>query len=197
MIKKAAIFVALLIGLAGLAGQAQGPEKGVFGEVGLGVGQVQERSGCVALISPGVGYRFNNHFAAGANVEFQAGKDGNPCLNPMISINGEYDFVNIKNFKITAILRGAWGNNILSICDTPPFGYPITPHHYDVWEVGVGVGCSYSFGGNWSVLLRYANLGWYTTDNVWWRDAAGAFSNDHWMADLGLRRLRLGVRYTF
>ncbi|TDE17409.1 outer membrane beta-barrel protein [Dyadobacter psychrotolerans] len=74
-------FFLAMLAFAGLAAHAQSNSLLVYGNLGINSGEsaadVKTNS---FLFSPGVGYQFNDHWTAGANMKTESGKSGAPQI---------------------------------------------------------------------------------------------------------------------
>lgn len=193
--KRITSLIILLAAIFVLPFESKADNRGYFAEIGIGYEGFlyyfdESPSEYVALISPTIGYRLSPKVAVGIEATIQVGKHRQ--YHPKITLFGEYDIISTPKFKLTTELKASWAS---PIDNTNDGSYDLT----DLWEFGFSFGCSYSISRNWSILLRYPFIGYYNTNDWLYSNPDACLGNKEggFMADFNLRRLQLGVRYTF
>lgn len=195
------IFLIALLSLITHTVQAQVennfPERGLFMEFGASIGSSNDhfipstnkyKSESYGILSPGIGFKINNDFNIGLRLGIEVGSS-RYNFKPKVTVFGQYNFVKLDNLKIFIEPRVAYAKNGRN--------YMPSPWNISLWEAGFGFGMNYSLSNRLSLQLRYLQIGYcHTTENALrYNHSPGCLGNDSWIADFGLRRLELSLRY--
>lgn len=177
--------------------QTQNETDGRGLTIGLGVGagtdmnsdrnNLYHGDGAYAIITPRVGYRFNQRWEAGAMFRFDLGD------LKMLSIGcyGEFSCLHFDRFRLIVDAQAIFGS--LNLGTGLDGGGP----DFDYAEVGFVPGLAYNVAGTGlDVKLRYLFVG-YNDAGRWFKDGKGNLGRGDWILDAGLRRAEIGVSYTF
>ena len=166
---------------------AQTKEKGLFIEMNGGYGIVKvynygapktEHKGYM-MLTPGLGYQINPLWALGFRATFEAGDHRqNNFYIPYV----QYAFIRSNKFKV-------FTEGLVNIHDTKNWA-----DGYTAVETGLDFGLAFALGNNLGLKIRYLYLGYSDTPNT--HEGAVVGGGDL-VFDAGLKRLQIGLQYTF
>ena len=195
-------FFPLLLGLALLIPanlQAQSNDKGFFVEGSVSYasdysggynGNGSKRTGDFFIITPTIGYQFNDKWSAGFKVGFSTSG------NYMFNWNSYTPFVryNILSFGKTCLFTEAkvskfdW-NEILD-----------GGRNNDFIEAGFSLGISYPFNEHLKLVCQYLHIGYsneYRDSNKRCSKHGLNLHSGDWVLDANIKRLSIGLNWTF
>ena len=170
-------------------GMATAQEKNGF-YVDFGVGFSNELQFNFAQLTPGVGYKFSNQWAAGFRTTFQT-TDSSPealVYTPYVS----YTFLRFGNLGIGTDGMVSFATR-RSICDqTMDPNYK--PYKPPFFEGGVNVGATYDVSRHFGVFVKGLFLGYSNTE---YTHKGAVLGNGRFVFDANWRRVMLGARVVF
>ena len=192
-------FFPLLLGLALLIPanlQAQSDDKGFFVEGSVSYasdysggynGNGSKRTGDFFIITPTIGYQFNDKWSAGLKVGFSTSDDfvfDWNCYTPFV----RYNFCSLGEANL--FTEGKVSGNVFP----DPGEGGGSPHYV---EAGFSLGISYPFNEHLKLVCQYLHIGY---SNEYNNDRAKHGMNLHsgdWVLDANIKRLSIGLSWTF
>ena len=162
---------------------AQAKDKGFFMEMNIGYAHTDYHDDSYMLLSPRIGYQFNDRWAAG--VKYIGETDNYLQYH---TLGGYAQFCFWQNHRWRAFAEGGVTFGMLTDC---PYG-----GEYDDCEVeaGISLGISYSLSHHLNLMLRYLHIGY--SESL--RAHGNACWGDHkFILDANISRLQIGVQYIF
>ena len=203
MMRILALLISLILPFIVMAADKDN-ERGIV--VGAGFGYTKYMSvytGKNLIISPRLGYRINGRSEAG--VKYSLVKDLDDRNYNTHSFGGyfEYDLARYRSFSLFVDANATFYKK----------GRSLLGFKRNFKEFGVTPGISYSFAKiPLKINVRYLFIGfndspdlyithWGETENPprsnWFKDAPSCLDSGNWIIDAGLRRLEIGVSFTF
>lgn len=175
--------------------KAQSDDSGITVGLSFGIGQqrgfygthYETNSGII--VTPRIGYRFNEKWEAGAFFKFQ--KFGKYQNYYGIGGYGEYDALKIvDNFSLFIDMQASY--SLLNSSADGALG------ECGIAEIGFVPGLKYKIPGSpVDIKLRYLFVGFNHSEKNYKEDSPGCLGRGDWIIDAGLRRFELGVALNF
>lgn len=183
------------------------PERGVYFELGAAIAQHVRYSfdpskkydrPSYGVILPGIGYKINQLFNVGVNLGIEVGEN-RYHLSPKPIFYGQYNFFRTDRLNIFVEPKLSFAKYIEDLLYVP---YPGYKANFNKWliESGISFGLNYALTNRLSFQLRYIQIGYSHAPSELYPEynhSSGCIGNGRWIADFGLRRLELSLRYTF
>lgn len=162
--------------------EAQQKEKGFFIEMNAGYGQnkgIHKDKG-YAILAPSAGYKFNGRWLTGVKLQFETGTTGYKTM----MVYAQYHFLKMSRFGLFGEVQVAYSSS-----DGVDGG--LNGHA----DAGFTLGASYALSKCFSLLMRYPYIG-YSGDH-YGRDQGASLYGGDFVIDANLRRLQVGLQFTF
>lgn len=176
------LLTCLLLAGCSLLASAQNKEQGLFVELNGGYGQSERYNHThdgYAFLAPGIGYQFNNRWAAGVKTRFELAADKFKAFGAY----GQYTFWQRNRLKFFGEAA-----TTLSVCSGMDGGDDT------YWEAGLSAGAAYSLGSHCSLLLRYLHIGYSDARH---RSEDFCLGEGRFIVDGNLKRMQIGVQWIF
>lgn len=201
---KKVAFMLLMVVLA-FAAKAEEPEaeRGVTASVLLGFTHDHFRDGhkwaLGVEVTPRVGYRFNDKLEAGVLFKYENVAEAANYYG--LGAYGQYSFARFLDSRLRLFVDlqayYSWGGRDGYDGYIDNNGYPGANDDKQPTEVGFVPGVAYRIpGSKVDIMLRYLFIGFNNNDR-WYKELGGCVGRGDWILDAGLRRLEIGVAYTF
>lgn len=185
--KKNLLLTILLVlgGTLPIQMKAQEKEKGFFVEGSISFGEDEKSSGRnehYLMFKPTIGYKFSPKWDAGLKLEFQNGRsEGSTCFG--IIPFARYSFCELGKIRLFSEAKISRYNK----------KYSWIGEDNDYIEAGLSLGAYLPLSNNFKLVAQYLHIG-YSEQEI--KNGAFLHSSD-WGIDANLKRLSIGINYTF
>lgn len=178
---------------------AETPEykSGITAELDFGIGKNHEAK-FFTILHPRVSYRFTPRWEAGLMTKFNInGRYSDPFIE--LGAYGEFSYLLVNQFRwfVDAQVVWAGGYERDFIVGGKPVEKDPRDFRHSFTEFGIVPGVAYRIPGSMvDIKLRYLFIGFNNGDEKY-KSVSGCSSGRDFIIDAGLRRLEIGVSYTF
>lgn len=193
--KKLYLFLLGLVLLIPANLQAQSKDKGFFVEGSVSYASDyaggfyidgSRRTGDFFIVTPAIGYQFNDKWSAGLKVGFSTSDDFVYNWNSY-TVFARYNFYSLG--KACLFTEGKVSGYALPSI--------VGGKNKDFAEAGFSIGISYPFNKHLKLVCQYLHIGYsneYNRDNA--KHGLNLHSGD-WVLDANIKRLSIGLSWTF